>query len=87
MLSIEFWFLLHYLNTNRYFATSDDVITVLHRYLPTFSKQQSYLSKENWVATLLADNKLTTAINNATAIGEEGESYFNLHKLFGLINS
>lgn len=26
MPSIEFWFLLHYLNTNRYFATSDDVI-------------------------------------------------------------
>ncbi|MDE6556389.1 MAG: hypothetical protein K2K55_05440, partial [Duncaniella sp.] len=52
----------------------------------TFSKQQSYLSKENWVATLLADNKLTTAINNATAIGEEGESYSNLHKLFALLN-
>ena len=86
MPSIEFWFLLHYLNTNRYFATSDDVIAALHRYLPTFSKQQTYLSKENWVATLLTDNKLTTAINNATAIGEEGESYSNLHKLFALLN-
>ncbi|MDE6028083.1 MAG: RloB family protein [Muribaculaceae bacterium] len=29
MPSIEFWFLLHYLNTNRYFATSDEVIAVL----------------------------------------------------------
>ena len=87
MPSIEFWFLLHYLNTNRYFATSEDVITTLRRYLPTFSKQQSYLSKENWVVTLLADNKLATAINNATAIGEEGESYSNLHKLFTLLNS
>ena len=86
MPSIEFWFLLHYLNTNRYFATSDDVIAALHRYLPNFSKQQSYLSKENWVATLLADNKLTTAINNATAIGEEGESYSTFHKLFAQIN-
>lgn len=86
MPSIELWFLLHYLNTNRYFATSDDVISAIHRYLPNFSKQQSYLSKENWVATLLADNKLTTAINNATAIGEEGESYSNLYKLFSLLN-
>lgn len=86
MPSIEFWFLLHYLNTNRYFATSDDVIAVLHRYLPNFSKQQTYLSKENWVTTLLADNKLTTAINNAVAIGEEGESYSNLYKLFSLLN-
>lgn len=39
MPSIEFWFLLHYLNTNRYFATSDDVVAALHRYLLTFSKQ------------------------------------------------
>lgn len=87
MPSIEFWFLLHYINTNRYFATSDDVIAALRRYLPNFCKQQSYLSKENWVTTLLADNKLATAINNATAIGEGGESYSNLHKLFTLLNS
>ncbi|MBD5339684.1 MAG: RloB domain-containing protein [Bacteroides sp.] len=87
MPSIEFWFLLHYLNTNRYFASSDDVVTTLHRYLPAFSKQQSYLSKENWVATLLSDNKLTTAINNAIVIGENGESYSNLHKLFALLGN
>ncbi|MDE6335781.1 MAG: RloB family protein [Muribaculaceae bacterium] len=87
MPSIEFWFLLHYINTNRYFATSADVITALHRYLPNFSKQQIFLSKVNWVANLLADNKLTTAISNAAAIGEEGESYSNLHKLFALLNS
>ena len=87
MPSIEFWFLLHYLNTNRYFATSDDVISALRRYLPSFIKQQSYLSKENRVATLLSDNKLITAINNATAIGEDGESYSNLHKLFTLLTS
>lgn len=87
MPSIEFWFLLHYLNTNRYFATSEDVINILRRYLPNFSKQQTFLSKENWVATLLTDNKLTTAIDNALSIGVDGESYSNLHKLFALLNS
>lgn len=60
MPSIEFWFLLHYLNTNRYFATSDDVIDVLHHYMPNFSKHQSFLSKEAWVSELLADNRLDT---------------------------
>ena len=85
MPSIECWVLLHYLNTNRCFATFGDVITALHRYLPNFSKQQTYLSKENWFAALLADNKLSTAISNATTIGEEGESYSNLHKLFCII--
>ena len=87
MPSIEFWFLLHYINTNRYFATSEDVITALHRYIPNFSKTQAYLSKENWVSTLLSDNKLTTAINNATTLGEDGESYSNLYKLFAFLNS
>ncbi len=85
MPSIEFWFLLHYLNTNRYFASSDDVINALHRYMPNFSKHQSFLSKEAWVSELLADNRLDTAIINANIIGIEGESYSQLPKLFQLI--
>lgn len=86
MPSIEFWFLLHYLNTNRYFATSDDVIDTLHRYMPNFSKHQSFLSKEAWVSELLADNRLYTAIANATSIGIDGESYSRLPKLFSLLS-
>lgn len=86
MPSIEFWFLLHYLNTNRYYATSDDVIDALHRYIPNFSKHQSFLSKEAWVLELLADNRLDTAIANANVIGAEGESYSRLPKLFSLLS-
>ena len=85
MPSIEFWFLLHYLNTNRYFATSDDVITVLRRFIPDFSKHQSFLSKDTWVSALLSDNRLNTALDNANAIGTEGESYSKLPKLFEFI--
>ena len=85
MPSIEFWFLLHYLNTNRYFATSDNVIDVLHKYIPDFSKQEKFLSKEKWVADLLADHRLETAIQRAQAFGTEGESYSNLPKAFEVI--
>lgn len=85
MPSIEFWFLFHYLNTNRYFATSDDVIAVLHRYIPNFSKHQSFLSRDTWVSDLLTDNRLDTALANANAIGTEGESYSRLPKLFEMI--
>lgn len=81
MPSIEFWFLLHYLNTNRYFATSDDVIDVLHRYMPNFSKHQSFLSKEAWVSELLNDDKMRQAAIRAEGL-KEGESYTNLHILF-----
>ena len=87
MPSIEFWFLLHYLNTNRYFATSDDVIDVLHRYMPNFSKHQSFLSKEAWVSELLADNRLDKAIANANIVGMEGESYSRLPKLFEIVDT
>lgn len=85
MPSIEFWFLLHYLNTNRYFATSEDVIAVLRRFIPDFSKHQSFLSKEVWVSELLAGNRLDAALANANTIGTEGESYSNLPKLFELV--
>lgn len=85
MPSIEFWFLLHYLNTNRYFATSDDVITMLRRFIPDFSKHQSFLSKEAWVLELIADNRIDKAIANANSIGLDGESYSRLPKLFQII--
>mgnify|MGYP000205209928 CR=1 FL=1 len=87
MPSIEFWFLLHFLNTNRYFATSDDVISVLKKHIPLFSKQQSFLSNETWVNALLKDEKLKSAISNAVSIGDEGESYTHLHRLFALIDN
>lgn len=87
MPSIEFWFLLHYLNTNRYFATSNDVITVLQKYLPAFRKQLSFLSKESWVIELTKDQKLKTAIANSITIGDKGESYSHLHKLFKLLEN
>lgn len=85
MPSIEFWFLLHYLNTNCYFATSNEVISVLQKYLPAFSKQQLSLSKEQWVTELVKDGKLNTAISNAVAIGDNGESYSHLNRLFELL--
>ncbi|WP_302614959.1 RloB family protein [uncultured Bacteroides sp.] len=78
MPSIEFWFLLHYLNTNRYFATSDDVITVLRRFIPDFSKRQSFLSKETWVSELIKGNRLNIAVANSILVGSFGESYTNI---------
>ena len=84
MPSIEFWFLLHYLNTNRYFATSDDVITVLRRFITDFSKHQSFLSKEIWVSELMRNDKLGFAISRAIKLNA-GESYSNIYKLFGVL--
>lgn len=84
MPSIEFWFLLHYLNTTRFFATSDDVITVLRRFIPNFSKHQSFLSKDTWVSELMRNDKLGFAISRAIKLNA-GESYSNIYKLFGVL--
>lgn len=84
MPSIEFWFLLHYLNTNRYFATSDDVMIVLRRYISNFSKHQSFLSKDTWVSELMLNDKLGFAISRAIKLNA-GESYSNIYKLFGVL--
>jgi hypothetical protein len=82
MPSIEFWFLIHYLNTNKYFASSADVIKILRRYLPDFSKHEIYLSKEKWVVDMIADGKQDTAMERAKAFGMTGESYSNIYKAF-----
>lgn len=86
MPSIEFWFLLHYLNTTRYFATSDDVIVALRRYIPNFSKHQSFLSKEVWVSELVCGNRFNKALYRAKE-ANQGESYTNVHKLFSALSS
>ena len=82
MPSIEFWFLIHYLNTNKYFASSADVIKVLRRFLPDFSKHENYLSKEKWVLEMIADGKQEIAIDRAKGFGMAGESYSNIYKAF-----
>jgi hypothetical protein len=85
MPSIEFWFLIHYLNTNRHFNTSEDVIEVLRKYIPDFCKQEKFLSQEKWVANLLSDDGLRKACQRAEAMGIDGASYTNVYKAFGVI--
>lgn len=73
--SIEYWFLLHYKNTNRHFGTSSAVIKELKKYLKEFDKTQSFLKNEAWVREMSGDGKLDEAIERAKAFGTEGESY------------
>ncbi len=79
MSSIEFWFLLHYLNTNKYYASSDAVIEVLNKY-HDFEKSGKYLEKIQWVERLCSDNKLDIACARAESFGIEGESFSEIFK-------
>lgn len=88
MPSIEFWFLLHYLDTSRHFQNSDDVVNALHRWLPEFQKSGSFLEKPQWVVDLCKDNKLQVAYDRAKTIDHKAnrESYSNVFKAIELFN-
>lgn len=79
--SIEYWFLLHYINTNRHFGTSKAVIKELHKYQPDYDKTESYLKNEKWVADMEANDRLKQACARARKIGTNSESYSNVWKI------
>ncbi len=86
MPSIEFWFLIHYLNTRKYFKDSDSVITVLRKYIPEYKKTGAFLEKLSWVADLCSDSHLKDACERAALGGHEDESYSEIYKAINLFS-
>ena len=82
MPSIEFWFLIHFINTNRFFGTSKAVIAELVKFIPKFDKSESFLSNKKWVEEMCQEDRLNNACKRARQFGTEGESYSNLWKAF-----
>lgn len=80
--SVEYWFLLHFQNTNRHFNDSDLVERELKSFMLNYEKKIVFLEKEKWVRDLCSDNKLETAIQRAKDFGNEGASYSNIYKAF-----
>lgn len=86
MPSTEFWFLLHYVNTNRAFRDSKAVERELRNHLDHYKKEEHFLKKDSWVEKLCEDEKLQTAIERATEFGKKGASYSTIYKVFGHIS-
>ncbi len=82
--SVEYWFLLHFKNTNKYFSNSDAVARALRKYLINYEKTTLFLEKEKWVSDLCSDNKLKTAIERARDFNDDSPSYSNIYKAFDL---
>ena len=85
MPSIEFWFLIHFINTNRFFGTSKSVIAELVKFITKFDKNESFLSNKKWVDDMCQDGRLINACRRAKQLGSEGESYSNLWKAFAYL--
>lgn len=80
MPSIEYWLLLHFENTNRYFGTSSKTIEALKKHLTGFDKKEHYLKQDKWMAELLAQDKMETAYSRAKFFGHSGPSYSDFWK-------
>ena len=80
MPSIEYWFLLHYANTNRHFGTSKAVITELVKHVKEFDKTETFLKNQKWVDDMSDDGRIEAAAQRALTFGTSGESYTNVWK-------
>lgn len=85
MPSIEFWFLIHYVNTSKYFQDSDTVIKMLRRHITNYDKSGAFLEKQQWVTEMSTDGRQLEACKRASLLGPDSESYSEIHhaiKLF-----
>lgn len=80
MPSIEYWLLLHFENTNRFFGTSSKVIETLKKYLIGFDKKEQYLKQEKWVNALIDEDKMKQAHDRSKKLSHSGESYTDMWK-------
>ena len=84
MPSIEFWFLIHYMNTRRYFKDSDAVSKVLMKFIQGYTKTGPFLEKQNWVAEMSTDERQNDACKRAALLGPQNESYSEIYKAIAL---
>ena len=65
MPSIEFWFLIHFISTNKFYGTSKAVIKELIKHISKFEKTESFLSSPKWVEEMCKDGKFENAYSRA----------------------
>lgn len=82
--SIEYWFLLHFENTNKFFKDSAATEAELKKHIPDYEKKKKFLQNVKWVEDLCAEGKCAKATHRAAEFGMEGESYSNIYKAFEL---
>jgi len=77
--SIEFWFLLHFVQTNKSFTNSRSVEIELLKHINHYDKSKTFLENGKWVEKLV--NNLDDAVSYAQNMDVvEGGSYSNIYK-------
>ena len=78
--SIEYWFLIHYEDTNRHFANSHAAEVALRSYIDNYEKKDAFLKNPRWVADMISGSKMNKAIARAKAYENTGVSYSRVDK-------
>ena len=65
----EFWLLLHFESTDKYFTNCDYVTKQLKKYLPDYEKTKEYFTKQDNDIYLKLKPRLNEAIKNAKKLG------------------
>lgn len=66
---LEFWFLLHFEQTSKYFATCSDARAQLKKHLKDYEKTQKIFTKQDNDIYLKLKPHLTTAFRNTSTLG------------------
>lgn len=85
MPSIEYWFLIHYLDTNKHYPTSASVIRELSKFITNFSKNETFLSSPTWVKEMISDDKIDLACKRAIQYENADGSYSRIYKAIELL--
>ena len=85
--SIEYWFLLHFEHTNRYFKNAKAAEIALKKYINGYEKKALFLEKQKWVCDMCAENKLEQAIERAKQFETGKGSYTKIYKTFDIFQA
>ncbi|MBK6611321.1 MAG: RloB domain-containing protein [Sphingobacteriales bacterium] len=72
---LEFWFLLHFEKTSKFFSTCKSAEAALNKHIPNYEKTQKFYTKQNDDIYLKLKPFLSTGLANATALGNFDEEY------------
>ena len=75
MPSIEYWFLLHYVATNKHLGTSKVAEDELRKFITQFEKTERFLRNSKWVGDMEAEGRLQLAMQRAEKFARSGESF------------
>ena len=84
---IEYWFLLHYVDTCKSFSSAA-VVNELSKHVSGYCKDMEWAKHERWVAALRAEGQEQAARERAVKYAEDSkqysdvQSYTNLYKFF-----